>query len=311
MKRTGLLNAAIEISEKILLKRISKNWNSDTVLISTMANMLDEVEKIADLSSKKSSKPFIIQQFHTSLNPLAEYGAFVEEVERNSHLIDGMTVLSERCKNSFIEDFDIPKLVLENPNPDNLVKNISNFCNKFVVAARLVENKQVDIAIKAYKNFLEKSDGRYKDWTLEIYGDGPERHNLQILVSELGIADKVIFHGMVGNPSEIFSDAGALLVTSRYEGWSMVIQEAGCYGVPSIVFDVSGGTAELTESLNGILVPPGDIEEFVHQMVKVASMKISNEDACERQELTRQYDVEHVVDKLLTWIDQNHTSIGN
>lgn len=175
LKKSGLLNKLVDISAAILIKKKIRRWNSADIVISTRADIL--LQLISSPAFNIRDKPLIINQFHTSLNPLGEYGAFVEEARRSLKVIDGFTVLSENCRNSFINDWCIPTLVLDNPNPPLNKFSISSFEKRIVVASRLVESKQVDIAIKTFSRFVQ--DPLYEDWCMEIFGDGSERHALE------------------------------------------------------------------------------------------------------------------------------------
>lgn len=301
LKKSGLLNKLVDISAAILIKKKIRRWNSADIVISTRADIL--LQLISSPAFNIRDKPLIINQFHTSLNPLGEYGAFIEEARRSLKLIDGFTVLSENCRNSFINDWCIPTLVLDNPNPPLNKFSISSFEKRIVVASRLVESKQVDIAIKAFSRFVQ--DPLYEDWCMEIFGDGSERHALESMVENLGVEKSVFFRGQARTPEEIFSRASIHLMTSRFEGRAMVIQEAACFGIPSIAFDVSGGTHELVKSLDGVLVQPGDSEQLLSELKKMAVNRLQLEqNSLQVRSKANQYDPSTIVDTFLRWVEQ-------
>ncbi len=98
-------------------------------------------------------------------------------------------------------------------------------------------------------------------YSLDILGDGCESQQLRQLASDLGIADRVRFHGWV-SPIErdrIFAASGVLLVPSLWdEAFGMVGVEAFAQGTPVVAYDV-GGISEWCDPEAGILVKCSDI----------------------------------------------------
>lgn len=301
LRKINMLSMGVNFTEKILSRRIASTWDKDDVVIATRGDILDVFLTQSGLRGNKENLPIIINQFHTSLDPLGEYGAFLEESQKNCDVIDGLTVLSRRCKESFIQGWGIPVLVLPNPNPTGEGKKLRDFSKTVVVAARFVESKQIDVSIRAFKKFV--SDAEFSDWNMKIYGAGAEEANLRALVKGLNLESQIAFMGL-SSPGEMFAQAGLHLMCSRFEGWSLVTQEAGCYGVPTVAFDVSGGVHSLVTSLNGGLAELGDIEGLVTLMKSHALLSSQQEHAQKIMEQSRRYDVEEVATYFLRWLDK-------
>ncbi|HKQ25288.1 MAG TPA: glycosyltransferase family 4 protein [Burkholderiales bacterium] len=102
----------------------------------------------------------------------------------------------------------------------------------------LVPLKGHDLAIRALR-LLPEMD-------LVIIGDGPERTALGVLAHELGVADRVTFHGVMGQEDlrHYFGAADALVLASSREGWANVLLESMACGTPVIASRV-GGTPEV------------------------------------------------------------------
>lgn len=301
LRKLKKLAGAVNVTEKILSRRIASSWSEDDIIVSTRGDILDEFLSQSNLLDGKHKLPLIVNQFHTSLDPLGEYGAFIEESYKNRDVISGLTVLSQRCQESFIGDWRLPTLVLPNPNPPSNENVLRDFSKTVVVAARLVESKQVDVSIKAFKKFTAYSE--FSDWNMKIYGAGVEESNLKSYVHELGLDERVSFMGVTA-PGRMFSQAGLHLMTSRFEGRSLVIQEAGCYGVPTIAFDVSGGVHELVTSLCGGLAEPGNLEALVELMKVNARLASQQEHAQRIISQSHEYDVEKVATRLVSWLNE-------
>ncbi|MEM7260922.1 MAG: glycosyltransferase family 4 protein [Planctomycetota bacterium] len=105
--------------------------------------------------------------------------------------------------------------------------------------ARLTEEKGVDLAVCALRDL--------PDVTLVVIGDGPERPRLEQLAAEIGVADRVIFHGITEDVSALYSAFDLVVVPSRTEAHGLVAAEALACGVPVVTSGVGG--------LRSIVVP--------------------------------------------------------
>ncbi|MCL6632366.1 MAG: glycosyltransferase [Alicyclobacillus herbarius] len=136
----------------------------------------------------------------------------------------------------------------------------------YVYLGRLAPQKRLDIMFQALSR-LEFP------WSLEIYGDGPERDKLIKLSRELDIHQKITWHGWTTNPWERIERASALLLTSDFEGLPMVIGESLARGLPVISSDCPTGPKDLiTDGENGLLFRQGDIDELYRQLLYFHSL---------------------------------------
>ncbi|MDF2946615.1 MAG: hypothetical protein K0S51_1294 [Bacillales bacterium] len=120
--------------------------------------------------------------------------------------------------------------------------------------------KRVDDFINA----LSKLNGSYR---AEIYGTGECLNDLKQLSHNLGISDKVVFHGWVNDPWLKINKASSLVLTSDTEGFGMVLVEALVRGLPCISSDCSAGPKEIIEhGSTGFLFPVGEINKLAEYM---------------------------------------------
>lgn len=110
---------------------------------------------------------------------------------------------------------------------------------------------------------------KHPEYELIIYGEGPLRQNLESLIRELQLENKVRLPGFKKNIHECISDAEIFILSSEYEGLSNALLEAMCMGIPCITTDVSGINEVIKDNVNGILVPPGDDEALIQAMEKL------------------------------------------
>jgi glycosyltransferase involved in cell wall biosynthesis len=80
---------------------------------------------------------------------------------------------------------------------------------------------------------------RHPNTTLEFIGDGAEMERLKAHARELGIADRVVFHGRLPSPFPVMREWDLFLyATTEAEGFGAALAEALALGLPSVVTDV-------------------------------------------------------------------------
>jgi glycosyltransferase involved in cell wall biosynthesis len=117
------------------------------------------------------------------------------------------------------------------------------------------EKKGVETLMKALAQLAKIRDG----WHLDHLGEGPALEKYQRLSEELGIADRITFHGAKSKAqvAEFMRNASMLVVPSVYETFSLVTAEAMASGLP-VLATRCGGPEELISDDTGMLVPVSD-----------------------------------------------------
>jgi glycosyltransferase involved in cell wall biosynthesis len=136
---------------------------------------------------------------------------------------------------------------------------------KIVTVGRLTPQKNQKILIAAFAKILSA----YKDYQLEIFGDGELRSELIAYSEELGIQDSVIFNGVVPNIHERISDAEIFVLSSDYEGLSNALLEAMMMGLACISTRCAGADEYITDGENGLLIPIGNEEALIMALKKL------------------------------------------
>lgn len=122
---------------------------------------------------------------------------------------------------------------------------------KFLVAVgRLTYQKHFDLMIDAFAESKAK-----KDCDLIILGEGELRVNLEKQIKRLRLQDKVHLPGRLKNPFNYMKQAEFMLLSSRAEGFPMVLIEALSLDCPVIATDCPTGPREIIQKdTNGILI---------------------------------------------------------
>lgn len=134
---------------------------------------------------------------------------------------------------------------------------------KIISVGRLDSQKGYDILIDVW-NIISK---KYPDWILEIYGEGPERENLQNKINKLGLEKSFLLKGTVKNIQDKYLESSIYVMSSRYEGFGMVLVEAMVCGLPVISFNCPCGPKDIIkDNEDGFLVSFGDIKQMVEKI---------------------------------------------
>jgi glycosyltransferase involved in cell wall biosynthesis len=126
-----------------------------------------------------------------------------------------------------------------------------------LAVGRLSEQKNLLLLLRAAASL------RDLPWRLVILGTGPDEQQLKSLAAELGIADRTVFAGYVGDPTPYLQRARVLALPSRWEDLPAVVLEAMACGCPVVATACADSlVAVMTEANYGRLVPPGDEAAF-------------------------------------------------
>tara|TARA_R110001583_G_scaffold107620_1_gene256223 strand:- start:7021 stop:8124 length:1104 start_codon:yes stop_codon:yes gene_type:complete len=151
------------------------------------------------------------------------------------------------------------------PNPLSFYpKEKSNLINKRVIS---VGNhgfqKGFDRLLLSWKQVVNK----HPDWVLEIYGKIDKEKKHIKLAEKLEISDNVSFFEPVKNIQDKYKEASIYTMSSRSEGFGMVLIEAMAYGLPCVSFDCPCGPKDIiTEGEDGFLIQNGNINKFAEKL---------------------------------------------
>ena len=120
---------------------------------------------------------------------------------------------------------------------------------------RLDPIKAHDLLIEAFAQAL---DGGRRNLELRLIGDGPERDNLERLVADRGLGDRVRFLGMRRDIAAQLGELDLFVLASHREGRPISIMEAMACGVPVIASAVGSVPGLIEQDQTGLLVEPGD-----------------------------------------------------
>jgi glycosyltransferase involved in cell wall biosynthesis len=143
----------------------------------------------------------------------------------------------------------------------------SELTGKVVMGAgRLTRQKGFDRLTDAFAEVARAEP----EWQAKIYGRGPRREKLQTHIDNQGLTDRVRLAGAVKDLGKVMDRASIFVLSSRYEGFPMVLIEAMSKGLPVVAFDCPTGPADVVEDgVVGFLIPDGDVDALSAAIIEL------------------------------------------
>lgn len=181
---------------------------------------------------------------------------------------------------------DIPVDLVLNGVADDffaITRNEYSFNNKLAFVGSLKEAKHPELALEAISCVPE----------LELYvaGDGPLRSELEELAKSLKIHERVHFLGITSDVRGLFEQVGALLSTSRVEGFGLVAAEAEGTGIPVVGPNLPGLNEVVLHGRTGLLFDERDPEKIAGLFRKLQDKTFYSELCSAAKEHAREFSV--------------------
>lgn len=199
---------------------------------------------------------------------LREYGRIL--AARYCHTVITLTERDKVLWQNRIRKINADIVAIPNPIAQITEKNLPQYSYKTVLSVgRLVHVKGFDLLLEAWKMVNKE----YPDWKLSIVGGGEEEANLKQISLSLGLNNSVSFIGASDNVASFYKKSSFYCLSSRFEGFPMVLLEAQSYGLPIVAFNCETGPAEIVENnISGYLVRPEDVNDLSDKILKLIKL---------------------------------------
>jgi len=166
--------------------------------------------------------------------------------------------------------------------------------NRILFVGRLTTEKHIELVLRA----MAKLDPAL-DATFDIVGGGDQRRNLEQLTQQLGLTDRVTFHGRTSEEDlrALLSRASVFAIASIAELQSIATMEAMASGLPIVAADAVALPHLVHDGENGYLFPPGDVDALTARLTDV--LTASPEDRLAMQKASLQGVVIHDINRTL------------
>jgi glycosyltransferase involved in cell wall biosynthesis len=252
------------------LKKILFKIKPD-IVITLMGRSLDFITSIQDGSIK-------IGETHTTKKHLRSYHLLEEKGVFHKYLaqylrkkqiasakkLDALVLLTKQDEN----DWNDVKKTYVIPNAMPHVHTESSYLTnkQAIMVGRYNEAKGYEYITEAWE-IVHK---RHPDWILNIYGSGEMRDDVERWIKERNLQDSMIMHEPTNHIMEKYTESSICVLSSRYEGFTLVIMEAMSCGVPCVSFDTPFGPRNIiTDGEDGILVEYLNTKALADNICKV------------------------------------------
>jgi GalNAc-alpha-(1->4)-GalNAc-alpha-(1->3)-diNAcBac-PP-undecaprenol alpha-1,4-N-acetyl-D-galactosaminyltransferase len=309
-KRSLPLSDRIKIFEPGVKR---KNWNKylyAILIIPYLRRTLKHINPDVIVSNGEWFNPFVIlatrllrfRLFVTDhMHPDLHFGFVQDVAKRILYKRATGVIVQTNYAAQVIKTRVSAKNVFVIPNPVTPIARIQSEQQKSIISVgRLSKEKGHEILIKAFSGLKKK------DWRLNIVGDGPLADELKKLTYDLGLSDKVIFHGFLSDITSILSASKIFVLPSLSENFPLALCEAMTVPLPCISSDCLAGSdkdAIIKHGENGLLVKPGDIDDLTEKTdLLIEDELLQKKLAINAYKSREKFDLDHITVKYLSTI---------
>ena len=244
------------------IRKLLKEENIDTLIVVETMSVLFTLPATLGLPVKH------ICWEHFNFN--SDLGKKGRRVARQlaARYCDSVVTLTERDKGYWLQGTQHKSQItaIANPCPFPVQEYIKEENTKIVLAVgRLTYQKGFDMLLDAWIQ-VNKS---MPDWTLKIVGEGEDRAKLTDFIKKNKLTDSVELVGNTDDVGQYYKEAEIFCLSSRFEGFPMVLLETLAFGLPIVSFDCDTGPAEILEYTGSILVAKNDINQLALSLIEL------------------------------------------
>ena len=187
------------------------------------------------------------------------------------------------------QEYHFPTQVIYNPLTLVPGKPSTGTSKKFLAIGRFSRlHKGFDLLIEAFQRFAQQDS----EWTLDIVGEGVEEPLYRKLIKEYGLQERIAIHPFTSDIQSYYSNAQVYVLSSRWEGFGLVLVEAMAHGLPVISSDLP--TSKEIMGDFGYYYVNGDVNGLARQMLEATKINWPQKSA-EAMEIARHFNLATII----------------
>ena len=178
-------------------------------------------------------------------------------------------------------------------NPLTLVpgKPSQGNSKRFLAVGRFSHrHKGFDLLIEAFSIFAKNN----KEWTLDIVGEGVEEPLYRKMIADYKLEGLITLHPFTNNIQEYYTKAQVYVLSSRWEGFGLVLVEAMAHGLPIVSSDLP--TSKEIMGDFGMYFTNGNINELVEQLHKATEIEWDKKSE-EAIQIAQRFNIQHIIEQ--------------
>ena len=162
-------------------------------------------------------------------------------------------------------------------------------------------HKGFDLLIEAFRIFANED----KDWTLDLVGEGVEEPMYRRLIGRYGLEDRVTIHPFTNHIQDYYSQAQVYVLSSRWEGFGLVLVEAMAHGLPVVSSNLP--TSEEIMGDFGLYYINGDVNGLARRMLEATRIDWPSKSK-EAMAIARRFDLGSIIRQWRQLLDASVSS---
>lgn len=178
-------------------------------------------------------------------------------------------------------------------NPLTLIpgKQSKGNSHNFLAVGRFSHfHKGFDLLIEAFHLFAKENSS----WKLDIVGEGVEEPMYKGLIQKYNLEDRVKIHPFTNNIQAYYSQAQVYVLSSRWEGFGLVLVEAMAHGLPIVSSDIP--TSKEIMGDFGLYFKNGDVNELAQALDKATKI-LWKKESQKALEIANRFDIKQIINE--------------
>lgn len=232
----------------------------------------------------------VVSWFHYSIKAKKISSFFLKQADKYFAISTG---IAKQLKNIGIDDKKIKTVFNPVMKNDKCIRRSDNNKKIFLYIGRIMLDGQKNMRL-----MLRALASVHGEWQLIIFGEG-EIEEVKEYAKSLKILKKISFRGFKSDPWQEVEIADFLLLSSKYEGFPMVLNESISMGLPVLATNCETGPEDIVNENNGILVRDNSLNDFKIELQNIIDDKYTFNDICKIKESIKAYYSENYYDMFI------------